>query len=155
MKKEIIDHLKKLKEQGADVKVDEDQINDLINKIFNKKYEKYEKKTSIESEIDKFLEKYGDKNISISYDENKNKFNTEEITKSLKTLRNKLINFSKFDEEYSKFVDNIVKFEYFKSEKKKCSVSTNQKKNEKICKRFKEIFIILNQVVIQVKKVKD
>ena len=36
MKKEIIDHVKKLKEQGADVKVDEDQINDLINKIFNK-----------------------------------------------------------------------------------------------------------------------
>ena len=33
MKKEIIDHIKKLKEQGASVKVDEDQINDLINKI--------------------------------------------------------------------------------------------------------------------------
>ena len=37
MKKEIIDHVKKLKEQGTDVKVDEDQINDLINKIFDKK----------------------------------------------------------------------------------------------------------------------
>ena len=128
MKKEIIDHVKKLKDQGADVKVDEDQINDLINKIFNKKYEKYERKTYIESEIDTFLEKYGDKNISISYDENKNKFNTEEITKSLKKLRNKLINFSKFDEEYNKFVDNIVKFKYFKSEKEKGSVSPNQKK---------------------------
>ena len=34
-------------------------------------------------------------------------------------------------------MDNIVKFEYFKSEKKKDSVSPNQKKNEKICKRFK------------------
>ena len=76
MKKEIIDHLKKLKEQGADVKVDEGQISDLINKMFN---EKYEKNIYIESEIDKFLEKYGDKNIYISYD--KNKFNTEEITK--------------------------------------------------------------------------
>ena len=31
--------------------------------------------------MDKFLEKYGDKNISISYDNNKNKFNTEKITK--------------------------------------------------------------------------
>ena len=30
------------------------------------------KKKHIESEIDKFLEKYGGKNISISYDENKN-----------------------------------------------------------------------------------
>ena len=80
VKKEIIDHVKKLKEQGADVKVDEDQINDLINKIFDKTYGKYERKTYIESEIDKLLEKYGDKNISISYDNNKNKFNTEEIT---------------------------------------------------------------------------
>ena len=68
MKKGIIDHVKKLKDQGADVKVDEDQINDLVNKIFNKKYEKYGKKIYIDSEIDKLLEKYGDKNISISYD---------------------------------------------------------------------------------------
>ena len=111
MKKEIIDHVKKLKDQGADVKVDEDQINDLINKIFDKKYEKYERKTYIDSEIDKFLEKYGDKNISISYDENKNKFNTEEITKSLQKLRNKLINIIEFKKEYNKFVDNIIKFE--------------------------------------------
>ena len=44
MKKEIIDHVKKLKEQGANIKVDEDQINDLINKIFDEKYEEYEKK---------------------------------------------------------------------------------------------------------------
>ena len=128
MKKEIIDHVKKLKEQGADFKVDDDQINDLINKIFNKKYEKNERKTYIESEIDKFLEKYGDKNIFISYDENKNKFNTEKITKSLKKLHNTLINLSEFKEEYNKFVDNIVKFEYYKSKKEQCSVSPNQKK---------------------------
>ena len=137
MKKEIIDHVKKLKEQGSDVKVDEDQINDLINKIFNEKYEKYERKTYIESEIDKFLEKYEYKNIAISYDNNKNKFNTEEITKSLKKLRNKLIGVKEFKEEYDKFIDNIVKFEYFKSTKKEGSISPNQKKNEKICKRFK------------------
>ena len=141
MKKEIIDHLKKLKEQGADVKVDEDQINDLINKIF---YKKYERKTYIESEIDKFLEKYGDKNISISYDENKKKFNTEEITKSLKKLHNKLINFSKFDEEYNKFVDNIVKFEYYKSEKEPGSVSPNQKKLRRYARDLKDIVDLYN-----------
>ena len=100
---------------------------------------KYERKTYIESEIDKFLEKYGDKNISISYDENKSKFNTEEITKSLKKIRNKLINLGEFKEEYNKFIDNVIKFEYYKSQKKPGSVSINQKniKNEKICKRFK------------------
>ena len=136
MKKEIIDHVKKLKDQGADVKVDEDQINDLINKIFNEKYEKYERETYIESEIDKFLEKNGDKNISISYDKNKNKFNTEKITKSLKKLRNKLINPSEFKEEHNKFLDSIEKIKSFKSEKEPGSVSPNQKK-DKICKRFK------------------
>ena len=139
MKKEIIDHVKKLKEQGTDVKVDEDQINDLINKIFDKKYEKYERKTYIESEADKFLEKYDDKNIYISYGDkgDKNKFDTENITKSPKKLRNKFINASEFSEEYNKFIDNVKKFEYYKSKKKDGSVSINEKKNEKICKRFK------------------
>ena len=130
MKKEIIDHVKNLKEQGSDVKVDEDQINDLINKIFDKTYGKYERKTYIES-----LEKYGDKNIAISYDNNKNKFNTEEITKSLKKLRNKLIGVKEFKEEYDKFMDNIVKFEYFKSTKEEGSISPNQKKKKKM-KRY-------------------
>ena len=139
MKKEIIDHVKKLKEQGSVIKIYEDQINDLINKIFDKTYGKYERNTYIEFEIYEFLKKYGDKNISISYDNNKNKFNTEEITKSLKKLHNKLISVKEFKEEYAKFIDNIVKFEYFKYTKKEGSISPNQKKikNEKICKRFK------------------
>ena len=42
-----------------------------------------QKHTYINFEIGKFLEKYGDKNIYISYD--KNRFNTEDITKSLIT----------------------------------------------------------------------
>ena len=144
MKKEIIDHVKKLKEQGADVKVGEDQIINLVNKIFNEKYEKYERKTYIDSEIDKFLEKYGDKNISISYDKNKNKFNTEEITKSLKKLFNKLIIFSEFKEEYNKFVDNIEKFEYYKSEKEPGSVSPNQKKMRRYVRDLKDIIYLYN-----------
>ena len=86
------------------------------------------KKTYIESEIDKFFEKYDDKNISISYSKNKNKFDTEEITKSLKKLRNKFINLDEFNEEHNKFMDNIVKFEYHKSEKEPGSVSPNPKK---------------------------
>ena len=120
------------------------KINDLINKIFDKTYGKYERNTYIEFEIDEFFKKYGDKNISISYDNDKNKFNTEEITKSLKKLRNKLISVKEFKEEYDKFIDNIVKFEYFKSTKKEGSISPNQKKkNEKICKRFKRYCRIL------------
>ena len=144
MKKEIIDHVKKLKEQGADIKVDEDQINDLVNKIFNKTYGKYERKTYVESETDNFLEKYGDKNISISYDNNKNKFNTEEITKSLKKLCNKLIDVKEFKEEYNKFIDNIVKFEYFKSTKEEGSISPNRKKMRRYARDLKDIADLYN-----------
>ena len=144
MEREIIEHVKNLKEQGADVKVDEDQINNLINKIFNKAYGKYEIKTYIESEIDNFLEKYGDRNISISYDNNKNKFNTEEITKSLKKLRNKLIGVKEFKEEYDKFIDKIVKFEYFKSTKKEGSISPNQKKMRRYARDLKDIADLYN-----------
>ena len=128
MKKEIIEHVKNLKNQGANVKVEEDQINDLISKIFDKNYEKYDKKTCIESEIDKFLEKYEDKNISTSYDDDgdKIKFDTEKIIKLLKKLRNKFINLDEFNEEYNKFKDNVVKLENFKSKKTKGSIFQNQ-----------------------------
>ena len=54
MKKEIIEYVKNLKDQGTNVKVDEDQINDLINKIFDKNMKNMKIKTHIESEIDKF-----------------------------------------------------------------------------------------------------
>ena len=125
MKEEIMEHIKNLKAQGINVMVDEDQINDLINKIFDKKDEKNK---YIGSEIDTFLYKYEDKNIYIRYNKNKNKFDKEEITKSLKKLRNKLINFSEFNEEYNTFMDNVIKFEYYKSKKEPRSVSPNQKK---------------------------
>ena len=160
MKKEIIDHVKKLKDQGADVKVDEDQIDDLINKILDKKYEKYTRKTYTESEIDKFLKDYGDKNINISYGDkgDKNKFDTENITKSLKKLHYKFINFDEFNEEYNKFTHNVTEFKKYKSENES-KFSPNQRKMERYDRDLKNIVnlynIILNQVVIQVKKVKD
>ena len=125
MKEEIMEHIKNLKEQGINVMVDEGQINDLINKVSDKKDEKNK---YIDFEIDKILDKYENKNIYIRYNKNKNKFDTEEITKSLKTLRNKLINFSEFNEDYNKFMDDVIKFEYYKSEKEPGSVSLNQKK---------------------------
>ena len=136
MKEEIMEHIKNLKEQGINVMVDEDQINDLINKISDKKDEKNK---YIDFETDKFLHKYRYKNIYIRYNKNKNKFDTEEITKSLKKLRNKLIIFSKFNEEYNKFLDNVIKFQYYKSEKEPGSVSPNQKKMRRYGKSLKYI----------------
>ena len=145
MKKEIIDHVKKLKDQSADVKVDEDQIDDLINKMFDKKYEKYTRKTYIESEIDKFLKDYGDKNINISYSDkgDKNKFDTENITRSLKKLRNKFINFDEFNEEYNKFTHNATELIKYKSETKN-KFSINQKKMERYYRDLKIIVDLYN-----------
>ena len=96
-----------------------------------KKIKKY-----TESEIDKFLEKYEYENIFISYDNYKNKFNTEKITKSLKKLRNKFININEFKGECNRFKDNVKNFRDFKYNKEKGSVSKNQK-DGKICKRFR------------------
>ena len=143
MKEEIMEHIKNLKEQGINVRVDEDQINDLINKISDIK-NKDKKNTYMDSEIEKFLKDYRDKNINISYDKNKNKFSTEEITKSLDRLHNKLINFSEFNEEYNKFMDNVVKFEYYKSEKEPGSVSPNQKKMRIYVKGLEDIVDLYN-----------
>ena len=125
MKEEIMEHIKNLKAQGTNVMVDKDQINDLINKKSDKKDERNK---YIDLEIDKFLDKYEYTNIYVRYNKNKNTFNTEEITKSLKKLRNNLINFSEFNEEYNKFMDDAIKFECYKSEKEPGSVSPNQKK---------------------------
>ena len=107
---------------------------------------KDEKNTYVGSEIENFLKNYGDKNINISYNKNKNKFNTEEITKSLKKLHNKLINFSEFNEEYNKFMDNVIKFEYYKSEKELGSISPNQKKKtmRRYVKNLKDILDLYN-----------
>ena len=129
MKKEIMEHIKNLKVEGINVKVDEDQINDLMNKISDIK------------NIDKFLDKYESKNIYNSYNKNKNKIkiNTEEIAKSLKKLHNKLINFSKFDEEYNKFMNDVKGFEDYKAEKQPGSVSINQKKMRRYVKSLKDI----------------
>ena len=103
-------------------------------------------KTYMKSEIDKFLKDYEDKNINISYGDkgDKNKFDTENITKSLKKLRNKFINFEEFNKEYNKFMGNVVKFEYYKSEKKDGSVSTNQKRMRRYARDLKGIVDLYN-----------
>ena len=105
----------------------------MINKISDKKDEK---NTYRDFEIDKFLETYGDKNIYISYD--KNKFNTEEINKSLSRLREKLINSGEFTKEYNIFMDNVERVENYKANKKPGSVSPNQKKMRRYVKNVQD-----------------
>ena len=125
MKEDIMEHMKNLKAQGINAMDDEDQINDLINKISDKKDQRNK---YIDFEIYRFLNEYEYKNIYVRYIKSKNKFNTEEITRSLKKLSNKLIDFREFNEEYNKFMDDVIKFQHYKSEKEPGSVSPNQKK---------------------------
>ena len=117
----------------------------MINKISDIK-NKDKKSTHIDSGIDKFLDKYENKNIYISYNKNKNKIkiNTEEITKSLKKLHNKLINFSEFNENYNKFMNDVKGFQDYKAEKKPGTVSINQKKMRKYVKSLKDIVDFYN-----------
>ena len=89
------------------------------------------------AQIQAGIKDYRDKNINSSYDKNKNKFSTEEITKSLDRLHNKL-------REYNKFKDNIVKFEYYKSKKEPGSVSPNQIKLRRYVKGLKAIVDLYN-----------
>ena len=131
-----MDHILNLKEQGINVKIDEDQISDLIKRISDKK------DIYISSEIDQFLGKYKDKNISISYD--KSNFDTEEITKSLIKLQNDVLNFNQFIEEYNKFMDNVKKFEYYKAKKEPGSVSPKQKNKREYVKSLKNIVDLYN-----------
>ena len=51
---EMVDHMQDLKDQGINVRIDEDQINDLIKKILNKK-EKIDKEKDV---FQSFLDKY-------------------------------------------------------------------------------------------------
>ena len=87
----------------------------------------------MDSEIDKFLKDYGDKNINISY--NKNKFNTEEITKSLKKLHNKLINFSEF---------NVVNLNIINLKKSQVVFLQTKKKMRRYVKGLKDIVDLYN-----------
>ena len=76
MKEEIIDHIQNLKDQGFNVRIDEDQINDLIKRILDKK----EKIDNEDTSFKNFLDKY-DYNIKIIY--KKTKISTENMNEAI------------------------------------------------------------------------
>ena len=64
--------------------------------------------------------------------------------KLLNQLKNYVINFSEFDENYNKFMNHIVKFEYYKSEKDQGSVFPNQRKMRRYARDLKDIVDLYN-----------
>ena len=109
MKEEIIEHVKIFKKQGANVRVDENQINDLIKRISDKEDKKDEedkKDKSLRSYIEDFLTN-NKRDLSITYD--KNKISTEKINSILKKYRDGRYEFPKFIDEYNNYME---KFEF-------------------------------------------
>ena len=135
MKKAIIEHVKNLKEQDANVKIDEDQINNLVNNISYKKDEKDKKDKKDENlkiYVRNFLEKYDDK-TSISYGENR--LSTKEINSLLKKYIEGLIDPNTLIYEYNKFIINAEKFKDVMKQRKQGAITSNQKKkNERLYK---------------------
>ena len=66
MKEEIIDHIQGLKDQGINVRIEEDQINDLIKRILDKK-------AKIDKEKDVFINFSGKYKYDIENTYNKKK----------------------------------------------------------------------------------
>ena len=134
MKKEIIEHVKNLKEQGVNVKIDEDQINDLVNRIFDKIFDKKDQKDKKDEKdlkklyIRDFLKKYDDK-ISVTYVENK--LSTEEINSLLKKYEKGLIKSDELVEKYNKFIINAEKLNDVMKKRKQGAITPKQKKNMK------------------------
>ena len=134
MKKEIIEHVKNLKEQGVNVKIDEDQINDLVNRIFDKIFDKKDQKDKKDEKdlkklyIRDFFKKYDDK-ISVTYGENK--LSTEEINSLLKKYEKGLIKSDELVEKYNKFIINAEKLNDVMKKRKQGAITPKQKKNMK------------------------
>ena len=125
MKNEIIEHVKNLKEQDANVKIDEHQINDLVNKILGKKVEKDKKDEQDENlklYIKNLLKKYDDK-LSISYGDNK--LSTEEINLLLRKYNDGLIKYYDLIKGYNEFIADVIKLEDAIKEKKQGAITTN------------------------------
>ena len=146
MKKEIIEHVKNLKEQGVNVKIDEDQINDLVNRIFDKIFDKKDQKDKKDEKdlkklyIRDFFKKYDDK-ISVTYGENK--LSTEEINSLLKKYEKGLIKSDELVEKYNKFIINAEKLNDVMKKRKQGAITPKQKKiYERLYKRI-EIYWLL------------
>ena len=68
----------------------------------------------------------------------------KKLLNHFKKLHNKLINFSKFDEDYNKFINDVKGFEDYKAKKQPDRVSINQKKMRRYVKGFKDIVHFYN-----------
>ena len=101
MKEEIIDHIQDLKDQGFDVKINEDQINDLIKKILDKK-EKIDKEKDV---FKKFLDKY-----QYHPDGTYNKKNMNDAIKDYNrnnNLSDLITEYNSFNKDIENFVNDI------------------------------------------------
>ena len=109
MKVEIIDHIQDLKDQGINVKINEDQIKDLIKRILDKK-EKTDKEKDEENNVFKNFSKIYKYNIENIYEK---KISTENMNVAINdyiynnNLKDLINEYNLFSEDIKKIANDM------------------------------------------------
>ena len=155
------DHIQNLKDEGIDVNINNDQVNDLVNKIFkgiSKRYSASEDSTSKVStsedsasqdsasqdltpqDLKRFFKKY-EKNINTFYKDSGIRYNidTTEINDDIKDYISGAIFKYDFSQKYIIFINKFNKFERIQGKKKQGAISFKQKELLKYGKELRRI----------------
>ena len=153
--REIRDHIQNLKDEGIDVSINNDQVNDLVNKIFkgiskrdltpqdsasedsasedsaseDSASEDSASQNITPKDLKSFFKKYENKNIKTFYKDSGIRYNidTAEINNDIKDYINGMIFKHDFSQKYNTFINNFNKFERIQGKKKRGAIGLKQK----------------------------
>ena len=128
MGEEIRDHIQNLKDEGIDVNINNDQVNDLVNKIL-KDINKRDL-ASKDSDIKTFLKKYENKPIETRYSSDifgSDKIDSKEINSALANYDIKEITKDKFLQINNVFINKFDKLSEVMNKKQPGTRGPNQK----------------------------
>ena len=141
----IRDHIQNLKDEGIDVNINDDQVNDSVDKIFKgigKRNSTSEDSTSEDSDSEYsdseysasedltqqdlkfFKKKYENKSIKTFYKDSGIKYDidTDEINNDFKDYNDKIISKYYFSQKYNTFINKFNKIERQQGKKKRGGV---------------------------------
>ena len=165
--REIRDHIQNLKDEGIDVSINNDQVNDLVNKIFkgiskrdltpqdsasedsasedsaseDSASEDSASQNITPKDLKSFFKKYENKNIKTFYKDSGIRYNidTAEINNDIKDYINGMIFKHDFSQKYNTFINNFNKFERIQGKKKRGAIGLKQKMLLKYGKELRRI----------------
>ena len=128
--REIREHIQNLKDEGIDVNINNDQVNDSVNKIpkgISKRDSASEDSDSEDSKpedlpsqnLERFFKKYKNKNIKTFYKNFGKKYDidTYEINNDIRDYNDEIISKYDFSQKYNTFIDNFNEFERYKKKR--------------------------------------